>query len=59
MVKANVTLKERKIDTAATTILFEAADLETIKNAVAQWVVNEMRIKKQYYDVVSINPLTS
>lgn len=54
--KANVTYKEQKIDTAAQTIVFDAADLETIKNAVNQWRVGWLK-RKKVIEIVSIIPI--
>lgn len=51
--KANVVIKEQKIDTAAQTIVFDAIDLETIKNAVNQWRVKQLRDNKRF-EIVSI-----
>ncbi len=36
-------------------IVFEAADLETCKNAVAQWQVNERRLMKR---IITIRDIT-
>jgi hypothetical protein len=37
-------------------IVFEVADLETCKNAVAQWQFNEKRLKGRNIKILSINP---
>jgi len=37
-------------------IVFEVADLETCKNAVAQWQANERRLKGRKIKIISINP---
>jgi hypothetical protein len=51
--KFRVTYKE---NSTADCIVFEAADLETVKKAVNQWRVNELRLKKRQIDIVSIFP---
>lgn len=36
-------------------IVFDAADYQTVLNAIAQWRVNEWRIKKINYRVMAVN----
>ena len=38
-------------------IVFEVADLETCKKAVAQWQRNECRLNQRHITIVSIAPL--
>jgi hypothetical protein len=38
-------------------IVFEVADLETCKNAVAQWQHNERRLNQRHITIASIAPL--
>jgi phosphoribosylformylglycinamidine (FGAM) synthase PurS component len=50
--KAIVTYKE---DGATKQISVEAADMETVKNAVSQWKVTERRLSNRVIEIVSIN----
>jgi hypothetical protein len=44
-------------ETVFDSIIFEAADLETCKTAVAQWQRNEARLKGRIITILSITKL--
>lgn len=52
--KFNVTYQENKM---TKTIIFEAADSNTVRDAVSQWVFNEKRIKGRDLTIININEI--